>query len=167
MLIKRHNNLNTVFRRLRFSTVYLSVLLMVLGFCVSVSAEEEADFDHDSTGFILEGKHRFVACESCHVKGSFKTTLPRCSSCHSRVGPISASFKSLNHINSNDQCDDCHTTNTWNFVRRVDHGSVFGNCQSCHNGLTAPLFQGAGHPAPAGSDCSGCHRTNNFIPARL
>ena len=139
---------------------FLAVTMLLFS---SMILAEEDNFDHDLTGFILEGKHRFVACEDCHVKGSFETSLRYCSSCHTRLGPISASFKSLNHINTNDQCDACHTTNSWNFVRRVDHAAVFGNCVSCHNGLTAP-GKSANH-IPSGNACESCHRTNNFIPA--
>ena len=41
-----------------------------------------APFDHLTTGFELEGQHKQVKCESCHVDGVFKGTPVACVGCH-------------------------------------------------------------------------------------
>ncbi|WP_337954833.1 hypothetical protein, partial [Sedimenticola selenatireducens] len=54
-------------------------------------------------------------------------------SCHNGT---TAMGKGNNHIASSNQCDDCHSTNSWTGAV-FDHSGVTGNCSSCHNGVTA------------------------------
>lgn len=123
------------------------------------------DFDHASTGFPLEGRHAITECESCHIQSEFSATPNQCSFCHSRTGPVSASAKSLDHINTIDQCADCHNTRSWFSVFRVDHTAVLGTCFSCHNGVQAS-GQSINHPA-LGNNCENCHNTYNWANFRL
>ncbi|MCU7854879.1 MAG: cytochrome c3 family protein, partial [Candidatus Thiodiazotropha sp. (ex Lucinoma borealis)] len=81
-----------------------------------------SEYDHFSTGFPLTGEHRNVECDSCHDKGQFAGTPVLCDGCHNDTD---ASGKTMNHIRSDDQCDDCHTTVGWH-VARFDHGSISG-----------------------------------------
>src|SRR5260370_39484297 len=39
-------------------------------------------FDHLSTGFELDGVHRALPCESCHLNAVFKGTPRTCGLCH-------------------------------------------------------------------------------------
>jgi hypothetical protein len=44
---------------------------------------DESDFDHDTTGFPLEGEHARTRCIACHTKPNDFTGLSQtCSSCH-------------------------------------------------------------------------------------
>ena len=58
-------------------------------------------FDHLTTGFELDGVHRDLPCEFCHLNAVFKGTPRDCGTCH-----ITGS-----------QCDRCHTTYSWKGAR--------------------------------------------------
>ncbi len=83
-----------------------------------------------------------------------------CVQCHNGVD---AQGKPARHITSNDQCDDCHTTNAW--VPAVfDHSAVApGTCTSCHDGVTA-IGKNRDH-VPTMAQCDLCHSTLAWIPA--
>src|SRR5262249_53690969 len=67
-------------------------------------------FNHEWTDFKLTGKHRDVACASCHANSPFKGTPQTCVSCHGE--PLSHKGK------WGTRCADCHSTTTW-------HGAVY------------------------------------------
>lgn len=138
------------------------VLVLAAGLAPAQSAFE-TDFDHDSTGWPLQGSHRNVDCGTCHVAGIFEGTPRQCVACHSRGSLVQAAGVPLNHVRTTDECDACHRQNDWGYVRRVDHNAVIGTCLSCHNGLTA-----TGKPpthVPTSSDCAACHSTRAWSPA--
>jgi len=118
-------------------------------------------FDHFTTGFPLTGKHISVSCESCHIKAVFKGTPNSCRGCHNgRIAP----GKHARHIISDDNCDNCHTTFSWQ-TAAMDHGSVLGSCITCHNGAIAQ-----GKPPKhivTNARCDECHGTVAWIPARF
>ena len=60
-------------------------LLLLLPTCYA-----QSEFDHDLTGFLLNGIHSRLACDSCHKPTGFETSAKMD---HSRVG---------------DQCMRCH-----------------------------------------------------------
>jgi hypothetical protein len=136
------------------------LLALAMGPVHSQSAFRSA-FDHFTTSWPLEGAHRNVDCERCHVNGVFKGTSRECSACHSRAGLVKATAPPLNHIRSTAQCQDCHSLASWAAVRRVDHTQVLGSCRTCHNGITA-TGKPPNHP-PAGNQCELCHRTNTWV----
>ena len=53
------------------------MLMLSAGVAISAPATR-APFDHLTTGFELEGKHREATCESCHVNAVFKGTSRDC-----------------------------------------------------------------------------------------
>lgn len=129
----------------------------------SAQSAFRSDFDHLSTGFPLEGSHRFVDCQGCHVGGVFRGTPRQCSTCHARAGLVRATPMPTDHILSSTLCQDCHLETTWAPVRRVDHTQVIGSCNSCHNGTVAdgkPLD----HPVTS-AQCEDCHRSTAWLPA--
>jgi len=138
----------------------LSVLLLaaLIGAEQRVAAEAKPDerFDHVGTRFILTGSHDGVACESCHQQGVFRGTPTQCGYCHDGSGTRAESGKTLDHIPSSNQCDDCHTTFTWLEVR-FEHSGVTGACSQCHNDVQA---QGkpVGHVV-TNLECDFCHNT--------
>ena len=147
----------------RFNKAFLTVFLG-LGICLmmmqSVSGQS-INFDHFSTGFPLTGAHQNISCESCHVRGIFIGAPRTCSGCHNGS---TAPGKSATHINSSNNCDECHnTTSTWGQVDQVDHGAVTGNCSSCHNGTIA-TGKHQTHIASSNT-CDDCHTTTGWIPA--
>ena len=80
-----------------------SLMLMTNAF----SEETAPSFDHFDTTFPLTGMHIDVACGECHKDGIFKGTPQQCFVCHNG---IRATGKSVGHVPSDDNCDNCHTT---------------------------------------------------------
>jgi hypothetical protein len=150
-------------------------------------------FQHDSTKYKLTGRHRDVACETCHAPraGMNKAGASRidpafrpleaaeCSSCHKdphagRLGPA---------------CNQCHVTSGFadrkpggfdhartRYPLRGRHATV--RCEGCHAGQkgSTPAYAtcGACHAdAHAGTatlagkaaDCADCHDERGFRPA--
>lgn len=114
-------------------------------------------FDHLTTGFRLEGAHRFAECETCHNDGSFAGTPTQCAECHAQVSRTRATWRPPTHLSTTDSCDSCHRPNAWSPVLRFDHLEVFGTCSSCHNNVIAP----GQHPQHivTTSECDSCHNT--------
>ncbi len=119
-----------------------------------------SDFDHDTTGFRIDGAHQIVQCGDCHNRGQFSGTPLDCEGCHSVGGRVSASPKPSFHMLTTTTCESCHTTYGWLPVRKVDHNEVIGQCASCHNNRVA-IGKPVSH-IPTTADCEGCHRTTLF-----
>jgi hypothetical protein len=87
-----------------------------------------------------------------------------CFSCHNG---ITAQGKIPDHIPSNNNCDACHTTNSFSQAR-TDHANLevkARSCRSCHAGVGA-----SGKPlshVPTTADCGECHTTLAWSPARF
>ena len=143
-----------------------ALCLAVIAAMVSLSALAQtvirSDFDHDSTGFRLDGAHLITSCGDCHSRGIFAGTLRNCSDCHDDGGIVSATSKPARHILTTEQCDSCHATRSFLPLARMDHNEVIGECVSCHNNVHA-RGKHAGHP-PAGDQCNTCHLTVAFSP---
>ena len=128
-------------------------------------------FDHDATGFPLEGAHRTVGCAECHeVTGrgteevvlSFEGAPTACRDCHEDPhlgqfdGPAAAA-----------QCRGCHSPEGWtpsvfdhardsDFALEGAHARA--ECGACHlpewiAGRAVVRYK------PLPTACSGCHRT--------
>jgi len=120
-----------------------------------------APFDHLTTGFELDGQHRLVKCESCHVDGIFKGTPTSCVGCHAPGTRVQASTKTVKHVISTNNCADCHSPTGWSPADRFDHTQVSGTCSSCHNSV-----QAVGKPVnhiSTSLDCSLCHNTMSWV----
>lgn len=143
----------------------LFVGLMVFGCVGSLHADEGFKFDHFKTGFALEGAHATVECESCHTKGVFEGTPHQCVNCHMEGGAIGATSKHTRHIPTMDTCEDCHTTDEWTFVARVDHAATLGSCVGCHDRISA-TGQPSNHIPHAGQ-CDDCHITQEWAEVRF
>src|SRR5690606_4504754 len=116
-----------------------------------------ADFNHNTTGFPLDGPHQNLSCESCHVAAQFKGTPRHCIACPAMRSMVPASPKQITHINSSEQCLSSHTGNPWDVVLRVHHAGVRGSCASWHNSAVA-----IGKPSvdiQSSSNCGSCHNT--------
>ncbi|MDH4061437.1 MAG: hypothetical protein OEU94_11555, partial [Aquincola sp.] len=124
-----------------------------------------AAFDHQTTGFPLTGLHQDVRCETCHIKGIFKSTPRDCATCHVQNNPRSAVAKPVNHLPTAQGCDTCHTTSTFGGAR-FDHVMAMpGSCASCHNNVVT-TGKAASHIATAAS-CDQCHSTISFATIRV
>lgn len=153
-------------------------------------------FDHATTGFILEGQHRFVVCTGCHTEGRLLGTPRSCVECHAEPQVHLGLFDLL--------CEDCHTAQGWKpawldgrpfehalntgfslALHALDYEGFPMTCVSCHpNGLlgfdTAVCTSCHGrqnavfmqeHLAQFSSACMDCHdgvdRLSNFDHAQV
>jgi positive regulator of sigma E activity len=132
--------------------------------CHNTNDWDDADFNHDDTGFSLVGSHESATCTSCHsTDGTLLFVLPQsnedCVVCHQ-------SDYDVHHAGSGYPlaCIDCHTQSA--FVGATfDHDdtgfSLVGShesatCTSCHTDDGGLLF-----PTPSSNeDCVVCHQTD-------
>ncbi|HET6436663.1 MAG TPA: cytochrome c3 family protein [Anaeromyxobacter sp.] len=158
--------------------------------CHTADGWRPVTFNHDRTGFVLEGRHREVSCKACHRTNTFADPIPRaCSACHRDV-----------HLGRLGQrCQDCHDPTSFaapafgpeahrrtNFPLTGRHAVLAceechgdrrdrgfdrptARCEGCHQADLA-LASGGGaavNHALAGftTACRSCHSTWRFTPA--
>jgi hypothetical protein len=107
-------------------------------------------FDHDKTGYSLQGKHRTVTCIKCHVPGK--------------------SYKGLKH----DACSDCHRDE---HQGQLTKSPSAGRCEACHtvNGFQPATYTIEQHQAGrfplrgahVAVACIACHQKNYGPAAEL
>jgi len=131
-------------------------LLMLMS--STVFSESERDlFDHFDTSFPLTGLHIDVTCSACHINGVFKGTPQECKLCHNGV---LATGKPANHVQSDDNCDDCHTTFSMSDAR-FEHDNITAPCSTCHNGVAAK-GKNVQHIFNS-QECDTCHITSSWL----
>jgi hypothetical protein len=119
-------------------------------------------FDHLTTGFELDGLHRDLPCEACHLNAIFKGTPRDCATCHSSGTRYIATPKPQSHIASSDNCVACHDTDSFRPEVHFDHAEILGSCVGCHNGTIAQ-GEGPAHPATS-QNCAACHGVVSWNP---
>ncbi len=114
--------------------------------CHNVTTWKSVTFDHNKTGFKLEGEHAKEVCASCHYQkneNGIKTQrfagIPKdCSSCHkdSHAGQFA--------VNGKTDCTRCHGFNFWKdskFNHNTSRFKIDGQhkdvkCEECHKAVT-------------------------------
>ncbi|MEZ4910822.1 MAG: cytochrome c3 family protein [Saprospiraceae bacterium] len=150
--------------------------------------KSSTSFNHNLTGFPLEGRHAGLQCRSCHDDNNmtkqyqeFKNKTPIvCKTCHE--DPHVSKF--------GNECKKCHTQTSFSVVRTLsefDHtltGFVLEgkhtmvDCRKCHTSkyMTAPLaydqckschtdYHNEQFNNLANSDCNTCHTVQGFSPS--
>ncbi|MDP8208097.1 MAG: hypothetical protein P9L92_15640 [Candidatus Electryonea clarkiae] len=137
----------------------------------------DLQFEHATSRFPLEGRHKSVSCKACHTNLVFSGTDDRCFSCHLDI-----------HENQfGDNCERCHNPDRWIDETRFRlshsetqypltgvHASL--DCRECHEAgryINLPLtcdgchydaYTGTNNPnhlvAGFSLDCTTCHRDN-------
>ena len=120
-------------------------------------------FDHLTTGVELDGVHRDLPCESCHLNAVFRGTPRNCGSCHIKGSLFNATPKTQTHIPSTNNCAACHNTISFRPQVHFDHAQVMGSCVSCHNGTIATGMTIPPHPATT-QNCAACHTVISWNP---
>jgi len=128
--------------------------------CHDATGWRKTDFDHAATDFVLDGRHRDVACGQCHPDKRYKPTPATCIGCHR-----------LNDVHTGkygERCDACHGTGGWKKAT-FDHDRKTkfplagrhraARCDACHKGgdLDARL----------GKACIDCHKAQDFHRGRF
>jgi hypothetical protein len=130
-------------------------------------------FDHDSTGYALEGGHARAKCAQCHKTRSYLGLAAECLGCHAdeHRGQLGG------------DCLTCHTYQAWKpapfdhrrtrFPLSGKHAQVacaqchpqgryrdipFGTCRDCHADY---------HQGQFAADCQACHAESGWKPARF
>ena len=112
-------------------------------------------FDHDATGFPLEGLHRFAQCRDCHREPVFGHVGTHCADCHDDI----------HRGRSGPDCAKCHTPAAWVDQPRMrqEHNAtalpLVGahervDCDACHSGAATGDYVGTP------TACYACHREN-------
>ena len=101
-------------------------------------------FNHNLTGFPLDGKHGQIQCDACHMNNRYDQSKPDCVSCHTEPQVHTGLLGT--------DCQTCHNSNTWkpaSFQARpfdhtntrftlnlhaVDYAGNPINCTTCHTG---------------------------------
>lgn len=144
--------------------------------CHTTADWRQIHFDHDGTGFALEGRHAEVACLSCHRVDRFARGAA-CLGCHAD-----------HHASAlGEDCERCHTTAAWR-PATFDHEStafpLWGahltvaciqchadertyqmtpqpeTCYDCHEAAFGRAAVGV--HLTAGPDCQTCHTLDRW-----
>jgi len=155
-------------------------LLQFGGARLTQAQQGVSDFDHASTGYVLNAQHQNVRCETCHLKGVFKGTPKDCASCHGWNNPRAKfSVMPTRHIpTGNATCESCHAANQAQFTdasRNFSHANVVSlTCINCHSsrnphpGVVANPTD-ATHLAALNQNqgCDKCHTTVQFTGPKV
>lgn len=154
---------------------------------------EEQNFNHNRTGYALEGAHKSVDCRQCHIPENIKNSEIRkrqdtylgldtkCLSCHNdfHQGALPT------------DCLSCHQMDAWTPVTKFNHENadfklrgkhLIVDCKECHkttikNGKEFQQFSGIPfndckschqdpHENKFGQDCNKCHQESSFLALR-
>jgi hypothetical protein len=155
--------------RYRFLIALLATALLILVPSMRADAAGAApitlSFDHLSTGFELDGVHRDLPCESCHLNAVFKGTPRNCGLCHITGSVYNATPKTQTHVQSSNNCVACHNTISFRPDVHFDHREVMGSCVSCHNGTIAQGKDPKIHPQTSDA-CDACHTVMSWNPPK-
>ena len=127
--------------------------------CHTTRGWQRQEFDHDETDFFLRGKHRDVACNSCHIDQQYENTTKECHGCHQ--------FNDVHAGRYGTGCADCHREEGWDRIsfdhdRKTDYPLTGKHrrvaCDTCHS---EGSFK---HELDA--DCVACHRDDDIHGGR-
>jgi len=110
-------------------------------------------FDHDKTGFRLDGSHAQAECAGCHKDLVFSHVGTACADCHAdhHMGQLGS------------DCQNCHTNRDWQSRKdiidlHIQRGfpltgvHAVADCESCHRNSDREEFTGTP------TDCQSCHK---------
>ncbi len=142
-------------------------------------------FDHDLTGFELEGKHKNIDCKKCHTSGNMTTALPYqtcnachidfhngqfngtpytdCTSCHTVQGFEESLFSTEQHQSSAFPLTGAHLATACIVCHKSSGKWSFRNigqaCMDCHKNIHEGFMDPKYLP---GGNCVACHNTGSW-----
>jgi hypothetical protein len=143
-----------------FRRRWLPAVLLACAGLLACAASAAAQFEipsrqfHNQTSVPLEGRHRTVECDSCHLNGVYKGTPSTCFDCH-----WTRRQDDRYRLQLGSQCEQCHRPASWTAVQ-FQHAAVSGGvqlvgrhaqvaCTACH---VNNVYRGTAR------DCVGCHQ---------
>ena len=115
---------------------------------------KNVSFEHEITGFNLNGRHGLIDCNECHVSMVFSEVKKECVDCHADIHNNTVSLS----------CDDCHGNDDWiiediTVVHEQSGFPLLGlhqflDCSECHNKSVELIFE------PLSIECYSCHKQN-------
>jgi hypothetical protein len=133
-------------------------------------------FDHSDTRFLLEGKHRGIACVKCHqpvnaagMKSlSFQMASTQCAACHEdpHEGQFASKSAPLRADGTAGGCGNCHSAASWHELQGFNHAATDFPLQGSHQNVPCAKCHPAGNPsggvkgivyAKASTRCLSCH----------
>jgi len=111
--------------------------------CHSNDAWAQVNFDHNQTGWPLDGRHAELSCRDCHfeistnnelINQQFNTLETTCVSCHENVHGDTFAIDGVT------DCTRCHITESW-YPQNFDHNTTAFPLEGRHAELA----------------CSACH----------
>jgi hypothetical protein len=108
---------------------------------------EPGGFDHATTSFPLDGKHRGVPCAKCHANDKWVGVAATCAGCHADDHHKGALGR---------ECASCHTAADWKTPRKTiaDHKVPMNGK---HVGLACAKCHDRGAHLAATTTCADCH----------
>ncbi len=125
--------------------------------CHTTSTWVGGSFDHNLTSFPLDGAHRALTCDSCHLNGVYAGTNSQCVACHQADYDATTN---PNHGQSGfgTDCTVCHTTSTW-IGGSFDHNQTSFPLTGAHRAVSCDTCHADGVYAGKSTACFSCHRT--------
>jgi len=126
--------------------------------------EARRTFDHARARFALNGAHRAVACEKCHVAGAFRgLRFNRCSACHTNPHreSVTGDCRSCHQETSFRNASFDHAARTA-FPLTARHAGLA--CRRCHTSLSGddvPLARKVADFKGLSSACDSCHKDHH------
>lgn len=143
--------------------------------CHNTQSWKKFKFDHNKkTKFKLEGRHKLVECNACHIKNPFKVKIKKtCISCHKKDDEHNGRY--------GDKCQSCHGVDKWKKINfSHDRDTKFkltgqhkkASCVSCHKGhlyktktpkkcISCHKLDDV-HKGQTKEDCAHCHNTSDW-----
>jgi hypothetical protein len=143
------------------------------GDCHTPEGWLEVEFDHDTTGFSLIGKHQGPACLDCHADDTFTDTPTTCFGCHAE--------DDAHDGRSGNECSNCHSPLGWDDTSfdhnrdtrfLLDGKHAEQSCDACHSPdpfddqlamecVTCHL-EDDNHDGHFGEQCESCHASSGW-----
>ena len=141
--------------------------------CHSPTAWSEVEFDHESTGYALLGKHGQAGCLDCHADQTFQPAPVACIDCHAQ--------DDAHDGRSGSECGNCHSPTGWQdtsfnhardtrFMLDGSHSKL--SCSDCHSedpfadkletACVACHQDDDNHDGHFGGNCDTCHAATEW-----
>ncbi len=143
-------------------------------YCHLVENWRASSYDHSQAKFVLDGKHKTIACKACHQKKGtdppllqFTELAQNCQGCHDDIhrGQFVQVSSTKDGSSKDTECNRCHTAVAWKTLKFdhsrdskfiLDGAHIKLLCIQCHK---PEMIDGKAFIKykPLGSKCSDCH----------